>query len=57
MNIYDKKEFEKNKYHWNRKALKKATKFQRVEIIIKILCIIMMIYECWLMVCYLSIGQ
>lgn len=47
MNIYDKKEFDKNKYHWNRKALKKAKNFQQAEIIIKILCIMMIIYECW----------
>lgn len=43
MNIYDKKEFDKNKYQWNQEALKKAKKFQLAENIIKILCIAIML--------------
>lgn len=51
MNIYDKKEFDKNKYQWNQEALKKAKKFQLAENIVKILCIAIMLLMFFVSMC------
>lgn len=39
MNLYDNREFDKKKYQWDQTAKKKAKKYQFIEIIITIICI------------------
>lgn len=43
MNLYDNKEFDKKKYQWNQTAKKKAKKYQIIENIITIVCVMGMI--------------
>lgn len=40
MNLYNNKEFDKKKYQWDQAAKKKAKKYQFIEIIITIICVV-----------------
>lgn len=40
MNLYNNKEFDKKKYQWDQTAKKKAKKYQFIEIIITIMCVV-----------------